>query len=442
MTDRRRNRATGVDVYLFPAVVGGGLGDVTQVRGAGERLLRAGFPVRVFRSRGRSLPASATTLLADSGFRWDRSPVRAHARALTISSCWGVSAAPARDEPFGRAGDWARECEQLESSYGASNVVHVSLEEFARTLTSREETVERYREGGRRISEVRRHLASARGRAEVREFHDMYRKFRAFDRPNLLHLFATFHPSVRFAREYPEAVQIGPLWPARPTMLRPAAHGARRTWLWYASASTSPRIATEVLQGLTGARPPIHLDVRSNRVAQWPTLSGEFLERQDTPRTWRRRVRSAEVRIVTGSRTLLEALSDGVPFLYFNGLIGSGPGQRRHRPEKIRSLIAAWRSEGIRGRLTADLDAFSKGRRVREVVRRAASDPGFRREFRPIWRPKGFPEPFADAGNGLVHLTRRWARSANTAVRFVAVVRSESKWASSIGESPPEAGRV
>ncbi len=52
----RRSGPGGLDVYLFPAVVGGGLGDIEEVLLAGRRLARAGYPVHLFRRPGRPLP--------------------------------------------------------------------------------------------------------------------------------------------------------------------------------------------------------------------------------------------------------------------------------------------------------------------------------------------------------------------------------------------------
>ncbi len=71
----RRSGPGGLDVYLFPAVVGGGLGDIEEVLLAGRRLARAGFPVYLFRRPGRPLPRSPGPPAGRSA----RSPPRAMA---------------------------------------------------------------------------------------------------------------------------------------------------------------------------------------------------------------------------------------------------------------------------------------------------------------------------------------------------------------------------
>lgn len=432
-----RNRP-GVDAYLFPSVIGGGFGDVVEVRDAGRRLRDAGFPVFLYEAKAHPRTPLVHRLVAGAPFRRVRAPVRANPRALVIAPMWGVSAAPARDEPFGRAGEWDPERRELEAAYGVGRVLHVSLEEFARTLTSREETLERYREGGRLHREIRRHLSSPRGRREIQAFHDAYRKFRAFDRAEVLHLFATFRPSVPFAREYPEAVQTGPLWPPRAARSGGAPRPAARSWIWYASPSSSARIAPQVHRGLAFARPPVRLTIRGGGRALGPAPADRVSEDLPTARAWGREVDAAELRIVTGSRTLLEALSDGVPFLYFNGIVGDGRSQRRHRPEKIRSLLGAWRSEGVRRTLWRDLDAFSRGRRVERVVARAAQDPEFRAGFRPRWRPTGFRAPYEDAGALLVQVASEWAESHRDAPE---IVRDWRTRAGTSGGGAPERPR-
>ncbi|HUI38514.1 MAG TPA: hypothetical protein VLY85_02675, partial [Thermoplasmata archaeon] len=138
----REREATGqdpLDVYLFPAVVGGGLGDIEEVLLAGRVLAgRPGVRLLLFRAPGRPLPPNV-----EGPWDWppthrvDRPDPRSP-RALTVSAEWGIAAAPQRPEPYGRAGPWALENEAVEDAYGRDAVLHVSFEEFARTLTSRE----------------------------------------------------------------------------------------------------------------------------------------------------------------------------------------------------------------------------------------------------------------------------------------------------------------
>ncbi|MFG1530227.1 MAG: hypothetical protein AAFA34_03005, partial [Thermoplasmata archaeon] len=104
----------------------------------------------------------------------------------------------------------------------------------------------------------------------------------------------------------------------------------------------------------------------------------------------------AELRIVTGSRSLLEALSDGRPFLYFNGIRGEGRRVRRHRPEKIARLLTAARTAGVAPELRRDLSDFARGRRVEEVVRRAHRRTDGWGRFPDRWGVARFPPPFRD----------------------------------------------
>ena len=101
-------------------------------------------------------------------------------------------------------------------------------------------------------------------------------------------------------------------------------------------------------------------------------------------RLWRKRFVTAGLRIVTGSRSLLEAIELGDPFLYFNGATYPHGRARRHRPEKVQGLLRLLARLGTPRPLRRDLDAFSRGQRVADVVRRAVNDPAW-------WA--GFPSP-------------------------------------------------
>jgi hypothetical protein len=421
--------APSVDVFLFPAVVGGGLGDIEEVLAAGRRLAEAGFRIRLYRAPGRPLPRGV-----EGPWDWprhrrvDRLRPRG-AAALTVSPSFGVSAAPSRPERFGRGGPWEAEAAAVEAAYGPDRTLHVSLEEFARTLTSAEETRERFREGGTRSRAIGRVLRRARAAREVEAFRAAFVRFRAFDRPNVLHLFTTFAPNRRFAREFPAAVQTGPLWPghrARPERSRKRA--ARREWVWYASPSSAERIAAVVAHGLAGERPPIRLFVRSPR--PWgavDTLRGvTVVSRPIAPSAWRARCARAELRIVTGSRTLLEAIELGGPFLYFNGILGTGSHSRRHRPEKLRALLALSRRGGLAADVRRDLADFARGRRIARAVRRAARRAGGWSRFRVPRDRRAFRPPFDDAGALLVAVGRALGRPRADAPEIVRRVRAGS----------------
>ncbi len=421
--DRRRPLP---DVYLFPAVVGGGLGDIEETLAAGRRLAAAGASVRLYRKPGRPLPRAV-----DGPWAWPRGVRRSDRlrptapAAVTVTPAWGVSAAPERPGPLGRAGPWSEEAAAVEAAYGAGSTVHLSLEEFARTLSPAREERERFREGGIRDRAIAARLRAERAIGGAARFRRAFATFRAFDRPNVLHLFATFRRDPAFAAQFPAAVQTGPLWPGRfrPRRAPPAA-GRRREWVWYASPASSERLVPALLCGLAAASPAPTVYVRSPRPwARAPVDAAlEVDPRPLPPAAWARRFRAAELRIVTGSRTLLEAIEAGGPFLYFNGILGVGSATHRHRPEKLVAWLAA-----ERGRLSADLARdlrdFARGRRVAEVVARAAGRRGGWRTFPRGPPPSDFRPPFDDAGALAVAVARALGRAPGTAEAIVARVR-------------------
>jgi hypothetical protein len=393
---------------------------------AGRHLERAGFPLLLYRRRGRPLPAGV-----DGPWDWPphhrRSSLAPRApRAVTVAPAWGITAAPARAEPLGRAGPWAEETAAIERAYGPERTVHVSLEEFGRTLTSASESRERLREGGVRAREIPACLDRARRNGEVAAYHDAFRKFRGFDRPNLLHLFATFTYARPFAKEFPEAVQTGPLWSGRGAQRAASRPPAR--WVWYASPASAEAFAPAVAEGLRAAGASLAVHVRSPR--PWTragALQGITVRAEAWPSaTWLREFREATLRIVTGSRSFLEALEAGGPFLYFNGVLGAGVARRRHRPEKIAGFLALARRSGWPPDLLTDLADFAKGRRVAEVVARAARGIGSWSRFPRAPRPVGFAPGFEDAGTTLVRAVRKFAAGALPASRLVAETRRAS----------------
>jgi hypothetical protein len=427
MTDPDATSAA-LDVYLQPAVVGGGLGDIEEVLAVGRRLGRAGWPLLLYRRPGRSMPPSVAG-------PWHWPPVRRVRRlaprashALTVTPWWGVSASP-DFEPAARPGPWSIETGDVERAYGRSRVVHLSLEEFARTLASRAQTLERWREGGisRRRMAIQLRRRSTVG--EIRAFHDAYRRWRAFDRPNVLHLFTGFRRSPGFAREFPEAIQVGPLWPERGAPIRRGTGPPR--WTWYASPSTSDRLAAEIAAGLPRPAPgsaPIEIEVRGPRRFELPLGPGvrwrwrgpmAFAE-------WQRRFHRADLRLVTGSRTLLEAIVDGGPFLYFNGVLNRGARTRRHRPEKIVELLAVWRGHGVSKALRNDLADFSRLRNVAAIAARARQDPAWAGRFPARSASVSFGPGREDAGRLIEDWARAWAESRAPAEEFVGELRTRA----------------
>jgi hypothetical protein len=407
-----------LDVYLQPAVVGGGLGDIEEVLAVGRRLERLGWTPILYRKDGRPLPASV-----DGPWGWpavrrvDRITSRSP-RAITVTPWWGVSAAPDSD----RSGPWSPETGEIEAVYGMDRVVHLSLEEFARTLTSRQQTRERWREGGVPVRTISRKLEARTADHEIRSFHDEYRKWRALNRSNVLHLFTGFRPSRAFAREFPEAIQAGPLWPEAITGRRPRPR--RRRWIWYASPSTSDRLAVKLAQAIPrakGGRLPLEIEVRGPRQFRLPQRPGFRWRRvvASPHERWSQRFSRAGLRIVTGSRTLLEALVVGGPFLYFNGVMNEGSRTRRHRPEKIETLLEVWRRHGVSASLRQDLSDFSRLRGVRSIVRRALSDPRWRTRFPERKVAVHFPRTWEDAGPLVDRWAVEWANSGDPSAPFV-----------------------
>lgn len=417
-------RAPPLDVYLLPAVIGGGLGDIAEVMDAGRWLERAGFRIRLFRAPGRPLPPSV-----DGPWDWPAVQVveslhpRAD-RALTLTPVWGVSAAPGRREAYGRAGPWAPEAAEIEHAYGPERTVHVSLEEFARTYSSAEENLERYREGGVPAAEARRRAAGERGRRERREWVGAFRLHRALDRPNVLHFMGVFDVSARFAREFPEIRQVGPLWPRTYTRSESRHVVGRRSVLWYASPSSSSALVPSLARGLTGLDPPVDLLLRSPRPVPIPAIPGARVELLSPipTRLWRPRFRSATLRIVTGSRSLLEALELGAPFLYFNGVLRPRGRPRRHRPEKVAALLRLFARLNVASALRADLRAFASGQRVAEVVRRAVEDRSWRSGFPPLERVQGAVP--RGLGETLVAFAREFATTSLPSAELVAQERA------------------
>jgi hypothetical protein len=399
----------GLEVYLFPAVLGGGLGDLEEVDTAARHIARQGWPLLLYRADGRPLPRAAEGgARAVPVHRLARLRPRAP-RALTLSMDWGVTAAPERPGALGRPGPWAVESHAIEQQYGPGRVLHVSLGEFARTLTSREQLAERYREGGRPMRWIRNRLSTSMAKREIEETHRLFARFRAFDRPEVLHLFPTFHDPTGFRREFSSAVPTGPLW-GEP--FPSVGRHRTRSWLWYASPASAARLLPVFGRFGLRLRHPLEILWRSPRESALPPDSRSLRWRTLPPlerAEWRREFARAALRIVTGGRSLLEALQVGGPFLYFNGVTGSGRTVRQHRPEKLRSLLAAWRAAGTGRPLWRDLSEFARARNVLAILERAAERPEWSANFprRPPAPP--YPAPYDSAGALLLRSAERFA---------------------------------
>jgi hypothetical protein len=418
-----------LDIYLQPAVVGGGLGDIEEVLAIGRRLERLGWTPLLYRKPGRPLPPSVEGPWGWPSVRRIYRLVPRSLHALTVTPWWGVSAAPTA-ERTGPPGPWSAETADIKARYGSDRVVHLSIEEFARTLTSRQQTRERWREGGVAVKEISRRLNSRTAARGIRIAHNEYRKWRAFGRPNVLHLFTGFRPSRAFQQEFSEAIQTGPLWP------EPPAGGSPRTvdrrWLWYASPSTSSRLAAALAEAVpdpSPGSPPVEIEVRGPRRFAFPNATGVRWRWSQpvSPEKWSRRFRSAELRLVTGSRTLLEALAVGGPFLYFNGVLNEGRRTRRHRPEKIEGLLEVWRRHRVAPSLRRDLADFSRLRRVAPIVRNALTDPRWAKRFPAGSVSVDHPPGWADAGRLIDRWSTDWASSTDPASVVVGRWRARAR---------------
>ena len=144
------------------------------------------------------------------------------------------------------------------------------------------------------------------------------------------------------------------------------------------------------------------------------------------PADWRRRFVDADLRIVTGSRTLLEAMELGAPFLYFTGALGAGRRTRRHRPEKIVALLSVLGHQGAPPDLARDLRDFALGRRVGDIARRAADREGGWSRFPRRIGPVGYPSGYGDAGRLIVRVATALARDPTAADAIVQRVRASS----------------
>ena len=429
---RRGGASASLAVYPLPAVVGTGRGDVEEIRIGAAVLAAAGFRIRLLCPSGVPWPIRTTERGSWPGPVSRAAPRRIAARAMTLSSQFGVTAAAARPGAYGRAGPWAETVARIESAYGPDRVVHLSLEEFCRNLSSDRQERERWREGGRPLRSI---AAMARRREwtrRVRELRELFRRYRAFDRPNLLALFPTFRPSASFRREFPEAIECGPLFAPERTRRFPSAPSARdaaggvRRWVWYPAPTGSSFIAERLARAVDRAGVRVALAARARASFSWrPSRCLRVTTLGPLPRAiWERRFGSADLRIVTGSRTLLEALDAGGPFLYFNGVTGRGRGRRRHRPEKIDGLLHVWRRTGVSPTLRRDLADFALGRSVDRIVRAALTDPAWAGRF-PTGRPSaGIPGPRADAAALIVRIATDWAETGLGAAAFVAAERS------------------
>lgn len=384
----RRPPRRPIEVYLLPAVVGAGAGDLEEVRAAAWVLRSAGLPVRWFGPPGTPRPVPPAGL-RDWPVRSIEPGLRSRGnRALTVSAQFGPTSEGPRPFRLGGAGPWWPAVRAIERRFGPGQVLHVSLEEFARNLSADRQERERWREGGRAGGEVRARRRRGDWPTAVRRMRRLFRRHHALDRPNLIALFPTFRASRAFRRDFPTAVECGPIpspSPARRRGRRPGRdRPSPRRWLWYASPASSAAIWPRLLEAAGGTGRATEVAVRTPRplpeLPGPPGVTVRWLPPMGRA-NWDRTVAGADLRIVTGGRSLLEAVEAGRPFLYFNGVTGTGRRRRAHRPEKLRSLLGTRAALGLPAVVRRDLVDFARGRRIGEILRRADADPRWRRAF-------------------------------------------------------------
>ena len=174
------------------------------------------------------------------------------------------------------------------------------------------------------------------------------------------------------------------------------------------------------MAGLEEAGPGVTLVLRSPRGLSVPPAPGVRVQslEETGPGAWVRTWEGCDLAIVSGSRTLLEAIVTKTPFLYYNGLTGRPGRARRHRPEKLDSLLRSRSAQGV-DPVRRDLQDFARGRRVRAIVANRLRVGWAGRSFAPT---HGFPPGHEDGGGFVVRLAQGFAHvpSGTTAAEYAA----------------------
>jgi hypothetical protein len=427
-------------VYVFPCRIQQGRGEWVETGRAVRLLARAGYPLYHLRSvtpsrEGREDPRAVPLDPSRGGpepfprVEPLRAPVPSR-QAVAVVTWFGVTARRSDLAGDPMPGPLADRFERLREAH-PDGLLILSLEEFGTARTSREAVTEGLRQAGLCPRRIRQVLRSPEGKDRLRRYRQAFFRARAGEREDVLHLFPEFFPSLPALREFPFALPIGPFWPPRPgraVARLPATRRTRRV-VWYASASSSSRLLGPLLDALGGLSQPVELFVRHGSPWALPDPSSSAgrpvrvveLGPESRPR-WEGRLRAADLRVVGGSQSLVEAVSDAVPFLYFNGALrtpaGGSVGFRR---EKLLSLLRG--SSRRRGeRLVArDLRAFADLRGVSGVVRRALGSGRWRAGCVRLTRQAGraYP-PGLRAGEAyLLSLVRSFERAEGSVEEFV-----------------------
>lgn len=437
-------RPRSLAVYVLPSRIQQGLGDglelgraVAQTAARGHRLLFVPSVAQPSSSRrdGRVVPLDPRELIP-SGFprvtRCDE-PI-GEGPAVIVATWWGIAARTTDDAGGAVPGPWAATAEAIARRHSSRGVLIVSLEESATARSAETALAEGLRQAGWSRTAIRNRLASSKGRRDVAAYARAFRDSRGAARADVLHLVPVFRPSPPAARAFPFLLQVGPFWPhARPQApRRPRKVGRPARVVWYASPSSSPFFAPTMDRALATLRQPARVTVRTHVPFPLPAARSagrgsprQWLEAPRLDRTrWQRLWRSADLLIATGTQTVVEALEERRPFVYFNGRLSmTGQTSRGFRREKVLSLAAAIRARDPRG--ARDLLSFADGRRVGPVLRAALFDPAWRNRS-AHWVDHvraGFPGPLVDGGGYVASLLDQFARFGGPVTDFVGQVR-------------------
>jgi hypothetical protein len=440
-----------VPIYVFPCRVQQGWGDVVEMGRAVHSLREEGFPLYYLRVRPKERQDPRAIPVDPAKVRWTGFPtVKAldepvgDGPAVVIATWWGMTAR--RTDSSGRPvpGVLADSVDRITAAHEASRVLHVSLEEFASAQSSMEASAEALRQAGWQKDHIKEHLSSSEGHNWVARYHDSFLSATAGDREDVLHLVASFSTSPQATREFPFLVQVGPYrmpGPLPHSPIKGAENKVRpKVILWYATDCSSPRFATDLMQALTSVRSPLRVKVRT-----WQGLTQLFpspLEGCNVTMAflgelsnaeWLSQLRNADLLIVGGSQSLVEALSLDRPFLYFNGYFPEDrTPPRAFRREKLSNLLLAWRRAGVSPRVLKDFADFADGRNLSEIVSRALGSLPWRREvvasgFHGRMSPLlTFPPGRADGSRYLLEVVRTFDEGKMNAVEVVRRLRTRT----------------
>lgn len=453
MSPRAPRTGPALPVYLLPVRIQQGWGDLAELAHAAWALHRAGvplvdLPIPATGNAGRRDPRCLPVDPRASGpvrfppvRRLDR-PLRV-GRAVVLTSWWGVSARRRDAEGGPLPGPLEPVVGPIQQAHGAGNVLVVSLEEFASDQTSTEAMDEALRQAGWDGPRRRRSLTSPEGRSQVAAYHRSFVVARGGDREDVLHLTATFAPHPPALEEFPFLLPVGPFGPRRPApgrRPRPARTPTRpsdrspRVVVWYAAPPSSLAMAERLVPALDRLSRAVELQLRASpavadRIGALAT--GRVVVRllpELAEAAWEERWRSADVRITSGSQTLVEGVRLRLPMLYFNGLVVEPNGTTRaFRREKLVSLLRAMGPSAGRGRYSEDLERFADGEDLEGILRRAFTDAAWRQRATSALGelPMGFPPPLDSGDAYLVAVLRRFAEHRGPVEELVRQLRRE-----------------